>query len=149
MCAQPLLKTLVPFAALRTARARMATFLTAVLVGTALLVATPAAAATTVHVQSITVQLWGSPKPGDGEFTVVIQDQNGLPVADANVSANIYVQNTTRWTSGYTDSTGSITLATGGALKGNSFTIAISDVSATGDVYDPSANVVTKLVVRL
>src|SRR5260370_21117936 len=137
MWAQPLhlFNTRVPCAALRNTRATLATFLAAAVIGAALLAATPAAAATTIHVQSITVQLWGSPKPGDGEFTVVIDDQNGLPVANANVSANIYVQNTSRWTSGYTDSTGSITLATGGALKGNSFTITITNVSASGYVY--------------
>ena len=131
-------------------RPTLAPLLAVAFLASTLAAAAPAAAATTIHVGSITVQLWGSPKPGDGEFTVVIQDEYDQPVANADVTAYIYVQNSSRSTSGYTDSTGSVTLATGGSLKGSSFTITIHSVTDSGGyVYDSSANVVTTQVVRL
>jgi hypothetical protein len=83
-------------------------------------------------------------------MTVVIQDEYGQPVANADVTAYIYVQNSSRSTSGYTDATGSVTLATGGSLKGSSFTITIQSVTdSAGYVYDPSATMVTTQVARL
>ena len=78
-----------------------------------------------MHVATIN-QLWGSPKPRDGEFTVVIQDQNTQPVANAQVTAYIYNGGSSRCTTGATDSTGSLVLTTGGNLKGRFFTITIN-----------------------
>src|SRR6266516_1152732 len=121
----PSFATGFPRATIRRARASVAVFFAAGMIGSALL-ATPAAAAETMHVASINVQLFGSPKPKDAEFTVVIQDQSGQPVANAEVDAYVYNGNSTRYTQGQTDQTGSVLMSTGGDLKGRSFTISVT-----------------------
>jgi len=99
----------------------------------------------TVHVasQSVVRVSVGGPNRR-AEDTVVIHDQDGQPVAGAQVTAS-YTGPTSGTATGVTDASGAVVLASEKTKNnlGLEWCFTVTGVTAAGATYDPQANVVT------
>jgi aminopeptidase N len=101
--------------------------------------------ATTVHVasQNVVRVAVGGPNRR-AEDTVVIRDQDGQPVAGAQVNAS-YTGPTSGTVTGVTNASGSVVLASEKTKNnlGLEWCFTVTAVTAAGTTYDPGQNVVT------
>ena len=101
---------------------------------------TPPQPATTVHVASIEPGTQGGGPNTRGAATVVCQDENGAPVADATVNVT-FTGTFNESGSGVTDANGSVTIVTSGKGRNPSYTVCVDSVSHASLTYQSADNV--------
>lgn len=95
-----------------------------------------------IYVQSISMSLVTSGRNTSAQAVITVYDGNGLPRPNATVAV--------KWTgltkgsdTGVTDANGRVTITSGSTRKSGTFTITVTDLSASGYTYNPNMNIVT------